>query len=749
MKKRILALLLCLLMVLPMLLTSCGGGDNPEDTTNNEDDIYVKPATLNFYIIGDNFTTAAVSEMQKEFNKLSRSLYKNQVEFIFCTEEEYEKKLLGYELEDGTHIMGDIEEAAAITGNSAAEKFEASVPETSLNMLKVPIEKYPDLYDNQIDIVLINSKDLYTRLQRAGHLADLTTLLNTSFSDIPQRVNSNLVAGATDKGHLYGVPNNVLIGHYEYLLVHKDMAYLAGYYQEKDFLTFNSDTKKNVVDYDMLLSFAETIQSGKTLNSSLYQQMKSKYQASEIYALDTTFAYPTVTYFNTQVKLPEKDENGKDVFRMVENTIFGSVYEYNSTLGSEVSLINVFADEYYRSHYALMLEASAQNFCPAADAVTDGNEVYAIKYVTGSYTDRNLYSDDYFVYELDQPRLDDDAAFEAMFAVTSYSASTERSLEIIGALVAGTTDEEIKLRNILQYGLLNTHYKMEKVSTGGAREREIVKRTSNDYVMNANYTGNLVTAYPCPEDGRGLDFNDHFTSQNKASTQNPLYGMTAADLWADTLDGMTKRLRAEMAVAALTAEINALPDNDLLFNSISDKSAFRKELIAGIPTFVYYPDTSKSGTSYSASWSALRDYWYAIEADVNPLIEYEDGAAPEIPYAATSAVNKKLNTFRDEAEAAATEFIEKAVLQSEAFMLEALNCKTKADLDALCDRMLVDLKDDKVNGVYFYNDRVSYPQYTTSFFGLLSAVDKDVPNVSTLTGALYAWYKTVNGTAPQ
>lgn len=746
MKKRFLALLLCLLMVLPMLLVSCGGEDDPDDTTNPEENVYVKPATLNFYIIGDSVTTAAAEAMQEAFNERARALFKTQVEFIFCTAEEYEKKLLGYDLPDGTHVDGDLEAAAAIAGKSAAEKFEESVPETSLNMLKVPIEKYPETYDNQVDILLINSKDLYTRLQRAGHLADLTELLGTTFSDIPQRVNSNLIAGAKDKNRLYGVPNNVLIGYYEYLLVHKDMAYLAGYYQEKDFLTFNASTKKNVVNYDMLLTFAETIQDGKIANTALYQQMKAKYGASEIYAMDKTFAYPTVTYFPTTVKLPTPDADGNDR-RVVNNTVFGSVYEYNSTLGSEVSLINVFSDPYYCAHYSLMLEAGNQGFCPATTA---GGEVYAIKYVTGSYTDRNLYSNDYFVYELDQPRLDDDAAFDAMFAVSSYSASTERSLEIIRALVAGTDEGEVELRNILQYGVENLHYEIQEVSTGGAKTREIVARKNSDYMMNANYTGNLVTALPCPADGRGLDFNDHFTSQNKDATQNPLYGMPAATLWEDTLDGMILRMRAEKAVDALTAEINALPDNDPIFTGISDKVAFRKSLVAGIPSFVYYPVAAiKNGNSYTSSWAAFREYWYYIEADFNPLAEYEEDAVPEIPSTATRAVNQKLNALADEAEEEAVAFIEAAVLQSEAFMKRAMACTTKAELDALCDEMLVDLPADKVNGVYFYNDRHSFAGHQDDFYGLLSAVDKEAPNVSTLTGALYAWYKTINGTAPQ
>ena len=68
MKKRVLALLLCLLMVLPMMLTSCDNSDNPDNTTKEEESVYVKPATLNFYIVGEAVSDSAAAAMQEAFS---------------------------------------------------------------------------------------------------------------------------------------------------------------------------------------------------------------------------------------------------------------------------------------------------------------------------------------------------------------------------------------------------------------------------------------------------------------------------------------------------------------------------------------------------------------------------------------------------------------------------------------------------------------------------------------------------------
>ena len=721
MKKRVLALLLCLLMVLPMMLTSCDNSDNPDNTTKEEESVYVKPATLNFYIVGEAVSDSAAAAMQEAFNARSVSLFKTKVEFIFCTAEEYKAK-----------VKADLDAADAISGESAATKFENAEVETSLNMLNVPIETYPEIYDNQVDILLINSKEMFDELRAEGYLADITEKLKTDFSDIPQRVNSNLIDGAAVNGKMYAVPNNVLVGHYEYVLVHKDMAYLAAYLQEKDFLTFNDTSKKDVLDYSMILEFAETIQSFKENDDPIYQTMLTKYGVSEIFPMKATFEYPTVAYFPKGELVGE----GASATKVYNDTLFGVVYEYNSTYGTKVQLDNVLSNQYYRDHLGLMIEAKAQNFCPTA---ATENAAYGVMYMEGSYTDRFLYEDDYFVYEVDQPRLEDDAAFGAMFAVSSFTASVDRSLEIIQALVAGTDEGEVELRNILQYGVEGIHYTIDK-------ENNLVTRKNSEYVMNANYTGNLVTAYPCDADGRGVTFTSYFTLQNKDAKRNPIYGVTTDQLWSTTLNNMVNRALCEKMLVLLRDEINALEDTNEIFSGVIDKAQKRKDLVAGIPSQITYTTTA----AYNKGYNALVDYWCAIRAGYDPLPN-EDGEPaeiPTIPYDVEKQLKDELKVLKADLTTDAEAFIAEAVELASTYMERALACTTKAELDALCDEFAA-LAKDKDNGVYFYNNRSTSDwgaANATNFFGMLYSTNGSEVYPSTLSGALLNWYNiTVMG----
>ena len=222
--------------------------------------------------------------------------------------------------------------------------------------------------------------------------------------------------------------------------------------------------------------------------------------------LKAPFEFPTVAF------LPKGDEK----------TAFGVLYEHNHTFGHEVDLQNVFlddsgADSSYKKHMSLMLEAHDEGYYPDSTTALPENALYSVFYMEGSYTDRFQYQDDYFVFEIDQPRLEDDGAFESMFAVSKYTASVSRSLEIINALVADAGGE---LRNILQYGT-DLYYTLDDKT--GVATRTATGRAQ--YVMNANYTGNMITAYPCLEDGRDENYAAYFKLQNDSATRNPLYGL--------------------------------------------------------------------------------------------------------------------------------------------------------------------------------------------------------------------------------
>ncbi len=711
MKKRILALLLGLLMCLPLLLTSCGNQKPPEDTTE-EEDLYVKPATLNFYIIGDNVTAEAVRLMENAFNETSRELYKTEVHFVFCTAEEYSAK-----------VMAELDRVAELNKaqqgqtppKTAAEKFEAADVVTSMDDLNTVVEQYPEIYNNQMDILLITSKEMYDDLREKNYLANLTELLNTEFRDIAQKVNNNLVGAATIEGQKYAVPNNVLIGKYKYVLVNKEMAYLLQYAEapapgqnpEKYYTTADGSNKK-VLDYAALLELAADIQACKSEadpNSELYsihETLKANLGASEIFPMQSAFDYPTVAYF------PKSGEN----------TLFGVVYDYNSTYQSYIALSNVFTKQSYKNHFALMLEAKQKGYYPTEPQLAPTDAAYGIIYTEGSYTDRFAYQDDYFVFEVDQPRLEDDGAFNAMFAVSSFSASTERSLEIIEALVA---DEGAELRNILQYGVEKTHYTIDAKT--GILTRTLTGR--NQYKMNANYTGNIITAFPCPEDGRDANYAGYFKTQNDSATRNPLYGMTPELLWKNTKSAMENRILYERMYAALVSEIDELPASSNIFKD-KNVSEVKAKLKSEIPDEI--------------NTANLREYWEYIRAGFDPTLTYEEWEIPEIPYSVTSALRQLENTTKAAVKMDVEAFMEQSALMAKQYMDRALLCTTTAELDALCDEIDRQLRNNKTEGIYFYGDRTSSWGGSTAYVGML--VNKPDAPIS-LASALQVWLKDV------
>lgn len=743
MKKRVLSFLLCLMMVLPLMLASCGlGGDDPDVTTKpEEENAYVKPATLNFHIIADKAVSSEdEAAIEASFNEISKKLYKTQIDFIFYTADEYEEK-----------IMDTLKDANDIGGVSASNKFENSEVITSLNEVDIPIEMYPAVENNQVDIILINSKELYQSLRAKRYLAEISEQLNTKFTDIEQRVSSHLINGAKEGKNMYAVPNNVLIGQYEFILVQKDMAHLALYWEKEDFL---NNTK--AIDYAKLREFATTIQEIKTATSGeyaeLYPSMKQQLGVTAIFPMESAFEYPTVAYF-PRAEIVDVGE-GETETRYREN-VFGVVYPFNASLGSTfVKLDNVFGDTNYTEHRKLMLQAAENGYYPA-DTVE--NVAYGIRYATGNFADIEKYEKaGYIVLEADTPRLDSDAAFNAMFAVTNYSASTERSLEIIQALVAGTDEAEVDLRNILQYGVEGTHYTKDK-------DTNHVTRKNSNYMMNANYTGNLVTAYPCEQDGRSETFLGYFTEQNKDATLNPLHGMTADALWQKCYSAMVDFYLCEKMLVTMQNEFNDTDRyNDTVIDTMMMDTADpgdttadkRADLVNGVKdrAVKYYP-----ASDFKDTYKKLYQYWLDVRAGINPLAEKTDATLPLEPDV-KKTLDDQIAEMENAAEAAVKDHLEKVAKAAADLWDKAMQCETVAEFDAFLAR-LNEIKRGKYdNGdaltgtdleayTLLYLSKANAESSGAAFYGMLySGEGQYLVYPSTLAGSLAGWYYDyVNG----
>ncbi len=690
MKKRILALLLCVIFLLPVLLTSCTDPDGPgdgTDTTEEEEEVAV-PASLNFYIITEDDTTeSARAAMEDAFNVRSKELYRTEVNFIFCTAAEYEQTV--------TNKLEAIKAANRADPSlpSAADQYADYVPETKLDEWNLPVEIYPGVADNQVDILLITGKEMYDNFKSAGYLADLTDYLNGENAAIKSHVNSNLLNGAKDNDRFFAVPNNVLIGHYTYMLVDKELAGSV-YYDEGNFM------KDGNVDYDVCRDFLTSISGSKDL-------ICNKLGISDFYPLKSYFDYPTVEFFPYQ-------EN--------QDTFFGVVYRPTDTYMTFVELVNVFDHQTYRSYYSLMIHSKGEGYAPADLSLVPSDMRYGIQVVEGTYADRARYADDYYCYTLDSPRLSDDDAFGAMFAVSRYSASVERSMEIIQDLLV---NPDAELRNILQYGVEKVHYTVED---------GLVTRITNDqndiYHMNINYTGNVSMVLPNTNDNMAKDFSESLRLQNTDATRNPVYGLTATKVWNETKLKMIETEQIRLIKKAMQAEYTTLQ---------TKYPSGNKDLAPVL--------ASGKISDYEAQWQIY------VTLAGNPKYEdsgeIDDNGKPimelVIPSESVNAVSESIKTLKAQATTTCETFISEALAIVQGYMDQIKACTTVAQFEAVYATMNREIgtKNDN-NAPYFINSHAGeWVGKSDKPFGLLVTTYESAPCRSTLAGYVDYWYKVI------
>ena len=191
--KRIVGLLLCISMIVVMLV-SCKDdeigayrpnydGLIPEDKTNEVLDFYI--------IVGEGTSQNAITTVSMYINQYLEGKFKTTLDIHYLTEAQYEAR-----------VMADVK----LTNEDRA------------------------------DIILITSADMYDALYASNSLAPISYYLdpNNNFEefDIPElksTITTSLYEASKDKNSVhYAVPNNYVIGEYEYFLVNYDVAKAYG-----------------------------------------------------------------------------------------------------------------------------------------------------------------------------------------------------------------------------------------------------------------------------------------------------------------------------------------------------------------------------------------------------------------------------------------------------------------------------------------------------------------------------------------
>ncbi|MBQ8175204.1 MAG: hypothetical protein IJ009_07380 [Clostridia bacterium] len=499
MKKKLLCLLLCAVMLVSVL-AGCAGETDPTASADSSR----KTVTLTMWVICEETVSLETeAQIEEAFNTITEADYTTHVDLVFCTEDEYEIKLE----QKFNHI-----ESNPGKSKPSQNPYITITNKTYRDDEGMTRLEYPDVWEYQMDIVLVTGREMLDGYISKGRVQDLTSSLNTTNKIIKKYVNNALLNNAAINGKWYGIPNNNIIGNYTFMLVNKEMA-LKYEYEPEQFTSFGFGT-----------AAAELIEK--------IAQNEDTTQIAPMYGMAD---YPLVKYWSTY---------GSD-----SASVLATMYA-NSTvqIGNAISAVNIFSDANYQSFMREMFYCKENGYFVDAEQPQD---TFGVAVLEGDYSFYETYGEDYYVVPLTYPRLEDENVFGSMFAVSSYTANLDRSMEIIRALTC-----ETELRNILQYGIEGTHYEI--------RDDGTLKRLNSNYMMNINYTGNTFKAYP--EEGMPANFwQDVAKHQNREALLSIAFGTASylsqvdADAW-EQMSAVSQSYFDRLDKCETLAELNSFMD---------------------------------------------------------------------------------------------------------------------------------------------------------------------------------------------
>ncbi|MBQ3101047.1 MAG: hypothetical protein IJC50_08665 [Clostridia bacterium] len=499
MKKRILSLLLCAVMLIPMMLTGCDdGGYSTVQLKQN-------PITLTIYTITDEKTTdEGLKQAQDAINEITEYDFNTRIVLKAFTADEY-KDMLMADIESAAANYEEPEDTLPVDTTAAEDDGEEGITTES----KVFVERdeivYPDLNGTQVDIVLINSIDLYNELVQNGHIQSLDVELQNDAKIINKFVNP-IFTDATvgvDEMH-YAIPNNRMVGEYEYLLLNKELVDNY-YYSPEDILK--------------ILQLEEYVEDVNALNPDY------------IPVLDT-YGVGTLS-----------------ISMLGKESVFGSYVNYGAKPETNAMPKNLLEVSTFRRELAFIHDKTVSGDWVNGEFTEDTKA--AAVFLKGDSTVPEVYGDDYYVNVYKYPSATNENVFASMYAVSTYSKSVTRCMQIIEYMV---TNHDF--RNTFQYGMRDVNYSLDKDN--------FVTILNDEYVMDPMYTGNQFILYQndrMTEQELALSANDWELAkkQNSELVASPYLGFSALTtevLFEDT-EGMTE---SEYSTAEMLKEVEKLSD---------------------------------------------------------------------------------------------------------------------------------------------------------------------------------------------
>ena len=462
--KKIVSIVLATVLALGML-SACGQTNEEVDVEAADTEATSRVAmTLTLWLPTENCTAEAAEAVSAALNRLTQAKYDTALDIKFIPRNEYADAING-RLDEIRSIEEAEEEAAeayrkwvkeqkamGITVEETEEETEETLPledETIVNELGITITKYPEVGQKQFDIFLVTSYDQYMDYIDNEYIQQLDGELSGSSKLLKTYIYPTYLALANVSG-TYGIPNNHPVGEYQYLLVNKELV--------------------DKYDYDPD-SLSSVLKCGEFIKDIGNQVKKGDLQ--DVVPLLGEVEAANMHYFGIN--------EDKQEWSMIANQITNSMSYQSPCIPKSIFSTNV-----YINTVGLMKELKELGY--VGDGTLKDGQKFAVGVVSGDPNVAAQYEDEYYVKTYAKPMMVEEDVFGAMFAVSTWSKSLARSMEIITYL---NTSSDI--RTILQYGVQGVHWDYEREDS-----KDTIKVISNDYKMRITDTGNVYMTYPGP-----------------------------------------------------------------------------------------------------------------------------------------------------------------------------------------------------------------------------------------------------------
>ncbi|NLZ36339.1 MAG: hypothetical protein GX897_02520 [Clostridiales bacterium] len=518
MKKRFPLLLLCLLLVLPLVFSSCGKKAKDAETTNEDGTTASssdnKAMTITLYsIVSDGTTEEDIARIQKAINSITEAEFNTHILCKFYKESEYdsviEEKIIA--VEEQIKLAEEEEAARKAAAKAAREAARAAaaagettkaettteetteVDETIINEYGIEQTVYPEEDGTQLDIMLVRGKDNFLKYVEDGLLSTLDEELSINSKILKTYIHPTFFSAAKVGSSTYGIPNNHVVGQYEYLLLDKELI---------DKYSYDPDSINSVI------------------NAESYLDDIIKHEPGVIPLMNEPF--PRIEYYTS---VP---------------SIVGAAVPINAKPGTMANPNNLLTVNEFMNNYKLMIKYREANAIGAAGAAIDDGNRYAAAVITGDVTTPDLYEENYYVNVYKYPQATNENVYSGMYCVSSYTANLSRCMQVVKLL---TTDPQ--LINILAYGVEGEDYELD--------ENGKVIKLSSTYSMKIDYVGNqfmLRQSTDMSELETKLSDNNWELAkkQNLDMSYSPYLGFSLAYTKTDKEGNVSELLSSDMTI---------------------------------------------------------------------------------------------------------------------------------------------------------------------------------------------------------